>query len=385
MRMIYGDKRQKYIRIKNTISVLVIEGFLLYGVLSTACEETWPSTAGYWRAWLHFLYVLVLLTILLQKNSWTEWLVIMGLLGLAGLTRITTQTDAVLWFVAGTLAAKDMDLRIILKGDLAVRAIAGVCLIVLPLLGLYPNYADQMIGMRLRSSFGWPHPNEMGLFFLMICVSWMYFRHSRWNWKDTMGMIGLVIFLDYFANSRTSELCIVLIVLLEGIVFIWKKAIEKENVRIRFWTCCSVLALFGGCLLTFILIITVKPGREWLGWLPGTVSGRLILAHNFWAAEGFSLFGQIFNYEQFVYLDMMYAYLSLNMGIIVLVCFIALNCVTVWTAYRKKDEKLLLMLLVLLIYSMLEHEHFKILSGYYPVVLGYGLWTACRWKREVTD
>lgn len=364
---------------------IIVEGFLLYGVLSTVCEEAWPMSAGCWRIFLYFLYILVLVKILLQKNSKIEWMLIMGLMGIAILTRAATQTDAVFWFSAGVVAAKDTDLPNVLKVDLIVRIVVGLFLIILPIMGLYPNYVDQMVGGRLRDSFGWAHPNEMGLFFLMICISWLYLRHDRWSWIDFIGMVALVVFLDHFANSRTSEMCIAFIILVECVLAFGKKMKVREDVRCRFWTFCAILMLLGGCFLTLILIVSGSPESRWIACLPDTVSARLILAHNFWAAEGFSLFGQIFNYEQFVYLDMMYAYLSLNMGIIVLVCFIALNCVTVWTAYRKKDEKLLLMLLVLLIYSMLEHEHFKILSGYYPVVLGYGLWTACRWKREVTD
>lgn len=83
------------------------------------------------------------------------------------------RANAVVWFVAGILLIKDIDLDKVLKVDLVTRICLGCALIILPLVGLYTDHADQMTGGRLRSSFGWSHPNEMGLFFLMFCILWI--------------------------------------------------------------------------------------------------------------------------------------------------------------------------------------------------------------------
>lgn len=354
------------------LSSLIIEGFLLYGVLSTVCETTWPVTEPYWRWLLNMLYLLVLVNVLLKKNSWIDLALMAGFLGLTEITRITTQTNAVLWFMGGIVTAKELDLNRVFRVDLATRAVLGCGLIVLPLLGLYPNYANVMLGERLRSSFGWAHPNEMGLFFLMMCLLWLYFRHDRWSWQDSVGMLLVIAFLDYFANSRTSEICILGIAALEGIVYFLKKKGLDELIRSRIWAVLCAAALGVGCAGTIFLVRIWSWDAAWAEKLPQTVWSRLMLAHSFWEEKGFSLLGQTAGSD--TYLDIMYTYLGLNYGIVVLVLFLFLNLLAIWKAFRDQNEKMLLMLLVFLTYSVLEHEHFKLISGFYPILLGHALW-----------
>lgn len=361
-------------KIETILPFIIIEGFLVYGVCSTVCETAWPESGRYWGYFVYVLYAVVLLKVFLQRNNLVEWLLILGLVGLAEVSRITTQTNAVLWFVCGIVIAKNINLDIILKADLVTRFILGLCLIFLPLVGLYPNQANVKIGGRLRDSFGWAHPNEMGLFFLMFCIIWLYFRHEKWRWKDTAGMLFLVVFLDCFANSRTSEICIIGLLVLEGIIFFLHKRKIPVWRRVEWEALVTSFFLAAGCAGTLGLITIAAKGSRWLSYLPKTVSGRLEMAHNYWAAEGFSIVGQVFDNAKYTYLDILYPYLGLNYGIVVLLLFLLLNVIAIWRAYKTQDEKMLLILLVFLVYSLLEHEHFKMLSGFYPVLLGYALW-----------
>lgn len=356
------------------ITYLVVEGFLLYGVLSTVCETQWPVMETVGRYWLLGVYAMLAVKVVLEKNRWTDWLMIIGLLGLSELSRITTQTNAFLWFAAGILLAKNIDLDKVLKADLITRILLGGCLILLPLIGLYPNQSDLMIGGRLRSSFGWAHPNEMGLFFLMLCILWFYIRYEKWNWKDIVAMIGAVLVVDHFANSRTSEICAVLLAGVSVLVCICRKYDWNMKKRCRTWGIAAAGILTVGCAGMLSLMTLVYSLNGWFQRLPNTVSSRLLLANRFWVDNGFTLFGQIFDNGTYGYLDIMYAYLGLNYGVIILLLFIGLNLFAIWRAYKDKNEKFLIILLVFITYSLLEHEHFKMLSGFYPVLLGYYVW-----------
>ena len=361
-------------RIRMIITYLVVEGFLLYGVLSTVCETQWPVMETVGRYWLLGVYAMLAVKVVLEKNRWTDWLMIIGLLGLSELSRITTQTNAFLWFAAGILLAKNIDLDKVLKADLITRILLGGCLILLPLIGLYPNQSDLMIGGRLRSSFGWAHPNEMGLFFLMLCILWFYIRYEKWNWKDIVAMIGAVLVVDHFANSRTSEICAVLLAGVSVLVCICRKYDWNMKKRCRTWGIAAAGILTVGCAGMLSLMTLVYSLNGWFQRLPNTVSSRLLLANRFWVDNGFTLFGQIFDNGTYGYLDIMYAYLGLNYGVIILLLFIGLNLFAIWRAYKDKNEKFLIILLVFITYSLLEHEHFKMLSGFYPVLLGYYVW-----------
>ncbi|MFG6330246.1 MAG: hypothetical protein K1W28_00215 [Lachnospiraceae bacterium] len=360
-------------KILPVLACVITEGFLLYGVLSVVMEENWPASGRYWAYFLYLLYLLVLIKAVLQRHNLPEAALLIGCAGLAQMSRITTQTNAVLWFVAGFVIAKDLELRKVLKVDLITRIVLGLCLIFLPLLGLYPNQARQEIGGRLRDSFGWAHPNEMGLFFLMICVLWVYFRHERWSKWDTLGMLALIVFLDVFPNSRTSELCMLGILLMEGIAFLLRRKGADGGKKAAFWGSCGSAALLGGLIITGVLTYFGDRDCAWLSRLPSTLFSRATLAHDAWVESGFCLLGQMVNVY---YLDMMYAYLGLHMGVLVLLLFVFLSALAVGYAWRKRDEKLQLILIVYLVYSVLEHEHFKMLSGFYPLLLGSVFWAA---------
>ena len=349
-------------RLKSALAYLVIEGFLLYGVLSTVCETQWPVMETIGRYWLLGVYAILAVKVVLEKNRWADWLVIIGLLGLSELSRITTQTNAFLWFAAGILLSKNINLDKVLKADMITRILLGGCLIVLPLIGLYPNQSDLMSGGRLRSSFGWAHPNEMGLFFLMLYILWFYFRFEKWNWKDTLAMVVCIGFVDYFSNSRTSEVAAVLLLGFAVLHMLERKAKERI-LRIKGGAALTAGVLLGGCGCLLGLMTISTPGIAWLNYFPETVSSRLLLANRFWAARGFTLFGQVFDNTAYNYLD-----------IIILLLFIGLNLFAIWQAYKDKNEKFLIILLIFITYSLLEHEHFKMLSGFYPVLLGYYVW-----------
>ena len=144
--------------------------------------------------------------------------------------------------------------------------------------------------------------------------------------------------------------------------------------RCRTWGIAAVGTLIVGCVGMLSLMTMVYSLSGWFQHFPYTVSSRLLLANRFWADKGFTLFGQIFDNGTYGYLDIMYAYLGLNYGVIILLLFIGLNLFAIWQAYKDKNEKFLIILLIFITYSLLEHEHFKMLSGFYPVLLGYYLW-----------
>lgn len=360
-------------RMSLIITCLAVEGYLLYGVMSVGSVNRWPQLETKWDTFLSLIYFLIVIKVIIDKNSWLDWLAVIGFVGLTELTRITTQTNAVIWFTTGIILAKAIDLKKVLQIDLESRILIGILLIVLPLTGIYPSYSVIRDDGRLRTCFGWFHPNEMGLFFLMICVLWFYFRFEKWNWKDTLTMLCSAAIIDYYANSRMSELCIVGLACL-GIAGIYGKRKLSIEKRTAIYALAGYVGLFGGMIGTWGLLHWNIEGTQWQYKLPDTIASRLIFAHNFWAAEGFSFAGQMFDETQYHYLDMMYAYLSLNMGFLVLLMFMVLSIIAIRGAWKQRDEKMLLIFFIFACYSLVEHEHFKMLNGFYPLLLGYYFW-----------
>lgn len=94
----------------------------------------------------------------------------------------------------------------------------------------------------------------------------------------------------------------------------------------------------------------------------------------FYDAHGLTLFGSPYNPEIFDYLDMLFAYLTLHMGIVLALVVLVLMVRTIWYGYRTKDEKLLLFFLFVLLRSTIESEHFTLVYAFFPVLLGLSVW-----------
>ena len=232
------------------LTCMAVEGYLLYGAMAVGSTGKWAQLESYWDKLLSFVYILVLIKILVDRNSWLDWLTVIGFAGLTELTRITTQTNAVIWFATGVILAKEIDLKKVLQVDLSGRFFIGILLMVLPMVGIYPSYSVIRDDGRLRTCFGWAHPNELGLFFLMICILWFYFRFEKWNWKDTVAMLCSAAIIDYYANSRMSELCIVGLAFLGMAGVVGRRKLSAER-RIKIYALAGYMVLFGGLIGTW--------------------------------------------------------------------------------------------------------------------------------------
>jgi hypothetical protein len=316
---------------------------------------------------------LALCKLCIQRNNWKEWLFIL-IFGIAAVC-CWKQTDdrAPLLLMLGVCCSKNVDLKKLLKVDMIARIFSGVLMIALPLAGLAVNHTHVWEGGRYRDYFGWEAANGMGLFFLIICMEWMYLRHRRFKWYDYLGMLAIVITLDVTANSRFSELLILGIMLAELATEVYKK-IHIPIEAYVLWTIGCAGALFLAILAPIAAIVLYYFQNEFLMGLSGTLSARFQLAATFFATNGISLFGHAYNPDIYDYLDMSFAYLLLHLGVIITLIVLILMIRTIIYAYREKDERLLLLFFVVLVRCILESEHFNLIYAFFPVLLGLSIW-----------
>ncbi|MCD7790697.1 MAG: hypothetical protein LUH55_09275, partial [Bacteroides thetaiotaomicron] len=200
--------------------------------------------------------------------------------------------------------------------------------------------------------------------------------HEKWYWMDNVAMLLLLMFLDRLPNSRTAEISILALFLLENLSCYQRRSGADQGRRIKLWQTVAYISVFGCCILSFLLFMNFNSENVFLQCLPVNVVSRFRQAYLFWRENGLSLWGQFFDSTVYNYLDMLYAYLSLNLGVVVMGLVLFLNILTVWHAGKEQNERLLLILIVFQAYSLLEHEHFKVLYGFYPLLTGFSLWSA---------
>ncbi len=362
------DKKQIRIKVNEYLWYAILVEFQLFGTVWAMMNVSGkPYLLLYWG-----FVALALAKLCIQGNNWKEWILIIAF-GIVSILSFRYSQDKIpLLLMLGACCSKDINLGKFLKIDLIGRVVSAVLLIALPLAGIYES--NFIYNRSLcRRYFGWQAANGMGFSFTVIALEWMYFRHRKFRWYDYAGILALVVFLDQTANSRTAELLMLCILVVEAFCTLLERWKSETNLY-RLWTfgCGTVLVLdlafFGTAMGLYFF---AKPVWESLS---GNLLLRFRLPGAFFEAHGISLFGSPYNPDIYDYLDILFGYLTLHLGVVIAVIVFVLFIISIIYGYRKKDEKYLILLLFVLLRSTMESEHLNLIYSWFPVLLGMAVW-----------
>ena len=355
--------KEKKDLLNEILLLVVLEGFLLYGVAMELIEYpgllfTYPYL---------FLMLLAGVRICMQGNSWKEWLFILSMGVVALLSYKASHDRAVLAIALAVCCAKNVRLEKLVKLDFTVRIFSSIPYIVLPFIGVIPNHIEVVVGGRPRTFFGWYHPNSMGKCVMLICMEWWYLRHGRFRWYDYVGMTGLVVLLDVPANSRTSERVILGMLFVEILGNIFKRINKSVSIA---WTVLTAVSFGSAVTLPGLAVLFYESYSNIILERMGNIGSRFYLTWNFVQSHGLTLFGSAYTSGSDEYLDMLFANAFFLRGIVFGAILIVLSVLSIRYAYREKDERYLLLLFVFFTYGMMECEHLNPIYAFFPVLFG---------------
>ena len=362
------DIKESMKKLNEYLWYAIIVEFQLFGTVWAMMDVAGkPYLLLYWG-----FVALALVKLCIQGNTWKQWLLIIAFGIVAFFSFRSSQDKTPLLLMLGVCCSKDIKLDRLLRIDLVGRVISTGLLIGLPLAGVFNSKIAHNRGID-RQYFGWQAANGMGFFFTVIALEWMYLRHRRFRWYDYAGILALVVFLDQTANSRTAELLMLCILVVEAFCTLLERWKSETNLY-RLWTfgCGTALVLdlafFGTAMGLYFF---AKPVWESL---TGNLLSRFCLPGAFFEAHGISLFGSPYNPDIYDYLDILFGYLTLHLGVVIAVIVLVLFVISIIYGYRRKDEKYLILLLFVLLRSTMESEHLNLIYSWFPVLLGMAVW-----------
>lgn len=241
-------------KINEYIWYVILVEFQLFGTVWAMMDVSGkPYLLLYWG-----FVALALVKLCIQKNNWKEWILIIAFGCVAICSFQNSQDKTPLLLMLGICCSREINLDKFLRIDLIGRVASAVLLIALSLAGLYKNkvfFARDIY----RTCFGWQVPNGMGFSFTVMALEWMYLRHRRFLWYDYVGVLTMVLFLDRTANSRTAQLLMLGILIVE-LFYTWfeKKRPEKNLYKLCAFGCVGALGLdliaFGTAMWLYFLI-----------------------------------------------------------------------------------------------------------------------------------
>ena len=338
----------------------------MYYPLFSFMRQTFPDHMGIVVLYNHVLILLLLVKIILQKNSLVDWIFVFILLYLC---RKSYQYNYDFYNIFGTMmflcCAKNIEINKIIRLDLFLRVIRSILFLTFPFIELMVNHINYIVGSRERTFFGWTHPNMMGLDFLLLSLDIMYLRKEKKKWYDIFLYILIIVFLDKTANSRTAEVIIAGLIIIQLLSILLKES----------WVHNIIVLFTSGAFLLCIGIPSLGSYRYTL--YPdfflehdNTMVSRIQLTLDFYNRNGrFALYG--FPIEESDCLDMMYPYIGLHWGLAAMIIITLAISYTIYKAAQKHDTGFLILLLCFLIYGWSEVAHVYPVYSYFSLLIGY--------------
>ncbi len=190
------------------------------------------------------------------------------------------------FFVA---AGKGISLRRLAAIALPIQAAMFLLTMAFASFGIIDSrYMYRNVGgvLQLRSSMGYVHPNSFGQIILSICISCAILRFRKFSFADLI-LYSVGFFLCYFfADSRTSMICVVLVAILSFAARIFTSSSAARRLAI-----ISAIAAFGAVGFSFFMMVFYDSGVEWMRSLDSMLSARFSLAHSYFTDYPMKPFG----------------------------------------------------------------------------------------------
>ena len=310
------------------------------------------------------VFVLLLIQIaFFQKYTKSEMIIIFLISVLVAFAVINASNNSLMSTWLFVIASKYIDFD-------RIMLCAYIMLIVLSLAVIYlffNGYINEVVvyrGQYLRHSWGFIHPNTLGVRVFQIVITHFYLRRNKLNVFDYSLIIIMVFFLYKIPNCQTA--CLALLVFM--ILLIIKRFFEMfENGITIFSKAVILLAILANLLSVLISIIGVEHNRILME-LDRFMSSRFSLCHKVYLHYGITFLGQNLNLNRIVmkhkiikyYLDMAYMAMLLRYGVLVYFVFSALFIATMIVVYRNKQYMLIVILGTYAIYGIMENTFFSL-------------------------
>lgn len=305
----------------------------------------------------------------LKKFNYNNLLVMCFLLLCVTLSYLVSKDIVILNLMLFLIASKGIHLDKIVKVDLVIKIIMLFTIFLL----YYAGYTQQIIDYTntrgIRYSFGFGHPNTLGVYIMGICADIAYLNFSRKKKLWYIVMIVAAIFLEINCDSRGSVACIILLLVLSFLMPKLQNNKIIKNIMIYIFPTFMILSF----VVAYIFMI--NSNNEILLQLDELFSSRISLTAAFLKEYSIHLFGSRFiNYgtgtigTTFV-LDNAYMSLLIKFGLLVALLFIVYIPKCLKSAFNNKQYPLIICLFVFIIFGLMENGFYVLFYNLYLLAL----------------
>ena len=363
--------REKYGQRAFLLGVMVYEFVVVFN--NSMARENWPwlqtqvSPVLDWVMYLCFGYKILLGT---RYNG--RSLVCAG--ALYFVARWVYFNGQNIWWLGvcvALLAAKDVPLRRVMKAFLACGVPTLALVEVLHFAGIIAPHALSERNGSYRMMFGYGHPNTFGGVVFGLLLAWVLLRREKLRWAELGAIAAVGVFLMVAPKSRSSSLCVLLLVLLLALAKLRTRKGARPAGRVLAGCCAAVVPLVAA--VSFILptfVYKIGPwmndiGPVWLKRLDDLLTSRISLVWAAYRVMDVKIAGQML--PDWPALDNIFVFLFYLVGPVMLVLVCALMMAALYGYARRGQWHAVACLVTMVAYGYMESQVIHLTSD--PAVL----------------
>ena len=363
--------REKYGQRAFLLGVMVYEFVVVFN--NSMARENWPwlqtrvSPVLDWVMYLCFGYKILLGT---RYNG--RSLVCAGVLYFVA--RWVYFNGQNIWWLGvcvALLAAKDVPLRRVMKAFLACGVPTLALVEVLHFAGIIAPHALSERNGSYRMMFGYGHPNTFGGVVFGLLLAWVLLRREKLRWAELGAIAAVGVFLMVAPKSRSSSLCVLLLVLLLALAKLRTRKGARPAGRVLAGCCAAVVPL--AAAVSFILptfVYKIGPwmndiGPVWLKRLDDLLTSRISLVWAAYRVMDVKIAGQML--PDWPALDNIFVFLFYLVGPVMLVLVCALMMAALYGYARRGQWHAVACLVTMVAYGYMESQVIHLTSD--PAVL----------------
>ena len=273
------------------------------------------------------------------------------------------------------VAFQGMNLRTLIKYDLALKLLFVIIVVTLYFLNLTDNYYLIRSDGQIRSSMGFVHPNTFGAYLLSICLAIYYLNFKKIGILYYIFVILIAFIIHYFADSRTSTNALILLCIMH---IIYKVTSGKIfNNRIIKWYLINSFIIFS--LVSILLGYSYRFGSTQIQYLDKLFNERIFLLNYFLEKYTITPFGneipliltrelEFTGVRYLQYLDNGFMLLLLRYGLLIFIIAAIFYNKAIKYLFEIKAYNLIIIFFIFLVTGLFEAYFYNIIFNTYILI-----------------
>lgn len=322
-----------------------------------------------------FILVILICKFLSQQTNLRGWIISFIVIIVGFFSWRMSKEGWLFWLVLFVMCSQGVDLKLLAGLTFVITCVLTVVVMACSALGVTPNLSSMRDGV-LRYTMGFTHPNFLGLYLLLICVSFTSFKFGKKIIPD-IALVSITTAVNLIvADSRSSA---VLAALLVVMLFAFRFARGAHTQRVLSWICFVVV--LAAVVSSYYFMIAYDPANPVDAALDSALSGRLHLQNGYFKMQPLTPFGSDFSQFEPIYwedgrpyefvVDNAFCHLLLRYGIVPTVFFMAgLFALLAKLLHERRCGVLLFGITLMMVYGMTETLGIRVECDFFLVAMG---------------